>query len=106
MHIISAIELNSLLQSDDKKPLLLDVREPNEYEYCHIDNSMLMPMQSIPNQLDQLPKDEMIVTICHHGMRSQQVAQFLLDNGFSHVTNLSGGVHAWATSVDNDMPTY
>ena len=106
MHIISAIELNSLLQSDDKKPLLLDVREPNEYEYCHIDNSMLMPMQSIPNQLDQLPKDEMIVTICHHGMRSQQVARFLLDNGFSHVTNLSGGVHAWATSVDNDMPTY
>lgn len=63
-------------------------------------------MQSIPNRLDELPKDSPIITICHHGMRSQQVAQFLLQNGFTDVINLTGGVNAWAAQVDNSMPTY
>jgi rhodanese-related sulfurtransferase len=63
-------------------------------------------MQQIPNQLDTLPKSGLIITICHHGMRSQQVAQFLEQNGFKQIVNLSGGVHAWAHSIDNDMPTY
>ena len=106
MKNISAAELNALLE-DSKTPLfLLDVREPHEFEYCHINNSHLIPMQSIPSRLEELPEDTPIITICHHGMRSQQVAQFLMQNGFKDITNLSGGVHAWAASVDNEMPTY
>ncbi len=106
MQTITAIQLNDLLKSDSKPPLLLDVRELNEFEYCHIEQSTHIPMQSIPNRLDQLPKDTHIVTICHHGMRSHQVALFLLQNGFNHITNLTGGVNAWAHSVDSAMPTY
>ena len=63
-------------------------------------------MQTIPNRLNELPKDQTIITICHHGMRSQQVAQFLEQNGFTDLINLQGGVHAWASEVDNAMPTY
>ena len=65
-----------------------------------------MPMNTIPGQLDQLDRDAPIVCICHHGARSLRVAHFLEANGFSRVTNLTGGVHAWAQLVDPAMPTY
>lgn len=106
MKTITAIQLNTLINSADETPLLLDVREPNEFEHCHIAGSQLMPMRSIPDHLNELPKDDAIITICHHGVRSQQVAQYLIQQGFSNVTNLTGGVNAWAHEVDNTMPTY
>ena len=106
MKTITANELNLRIENPDITLFLLDVREPHEFEICQIPNSQLMPMQSIPSRLDQLPKDVAIITICHHGMRSQQVAQFLLQNGFNDITNLIGGVNAWAADVDRSMPTY
>ncbi|MBQ0725315.1 MAG: rhodanese [Cycloclasticus sp.] len=106
MQQISATQLHTLIDNADKPLLLLDVREVNEFDYCHIEGSLLMPMQSIPQRLADLPKDKAIVTICHHGMRSQQVAQFLLQNGFTDIINLTGGVNAWAAEVDNAMPRY
>ncbi|PCI17719.1 MAG: rhodanese [Piscirickettsiaceae bacterium] len=106
MQHISAKQLKSLISDEKSELFLLDVREENEFKYCHIAGSTLIPMQTIPNRLNDLPKDLPIVTICHHGMRSQQVAQFLLQNGFSNIINLDGGVHAWAADVDNNMPTY
>jgi len=65
-----------------------------------------MPMATVPVRLEELPQDEDIVVICHHGGRSMQVAMFLANRGFSAVHNLSGGVHAWAQVVDPTMPTY
>ena len=65
-----------------------------------------MPMQTIPLRLDELDPDKRIVCICHHGARSMQVGLFLESRGFSDVVNLSGGVAAWARSVDPAMPTY
>jgi len=106
MQTITATQLNTLINSTETTPLLLDVREPNEFEHCHITGSQLMPMRGIPDHLNELPKNDAIVTICHHGMRSQQVAQYLTQQGFSNVTNLTGGVNAWAHEVDNKMPTY
>ena len=106
MQQISATQLHTLIDNPDKPLLLLDVREAIEFDYCHIEGSLLMPMQSIPQRLADLPKDKTIVTICHHGMRSQQVAHFLLQNGFTDIINLTGGVNAWAAEVDNTMPRY
>lgn len=106
MQQISATQLHTLIDNPDKPLLLLDVREANEFDYCHIEGSLLIPMQSIPQRLADLPKDKTIVTICHHGMRSQQVAQFLLQNSFTDIINLTGGVNAWAAEVDNTMPRY
>lgn len=107
MQHITAPELAAWLNDKTKNPpLLLDVREPWEHETCHIPHVVLMPMQTVPVRLQELDPDAVIVCVCHHGGRSMQVANFLERNGFPHVINLSGGVHAWAQQVDPSMPTY
>lgn len=89
-----------------EKPVLLDVREPWEFDTCHIPGSQLMPMSSVPAQQEALNPEQPVVCICHHGARSMQVAAFLERAGFSRVINLTGGVHGWALQVDPGMPTY
>ena len=88
------------------KPVLLDVREPWEFELCHLDNSLPMPMRSVPARYLELDRNADTVVICHHGARSMQVAMFLEQQGFASVTNLTGGVAAWARDVAPGMPTY
>jgi rhodanese-related sulfurtransferase len=87
-------------------PVLLDVREPWEYQTCHIEGAMPMPMNTVPARQEELDPEAPLVCICHHGARSMQVAAFLERNGFIQVSNLTGGVHAWAQQVDGSMPTY
>ena len=107
MRHLSAPELAQWLADDARpQPLLLDVREPWEYQTCHIDGGIPMPMRTVPARLPELDQDQPVVCICHHGARSMQVASFLEQNGFADVINLTGGVHAWALQVDNKMPTY
>lgn len=107
MQHLTAPELATLLSaSSDNAPVLLDVREPWEYQTCQINGSVSMPMNTIPAQLEQLDRNASIICICHHGARSMRVASFLESNGFGQVTNLTGGIHAWAQQVDPAMPTY
>jgi rhodanese-related sulfurtransferase len=107
MRHLSAPELAQWLADDQRpRPLLLDVREPWEFQTCHIAGATAMPMRTVPTRIEELDQDAPVVCICHHGARSMQVAAFLEQNGFSDVTNLTGGVHAWALQVDNSMPTY
>lgn len=87
-------------------PLLLDVREPWEYERCHIEGSQLIPMRQIPEATAQLDPTQEIVVICHHGIRSRQVAYYLEREGFTNLINLEGGVEAWAQDVDQTMQRY
>lgn len=88
------------------QPVLLDVREPHEFQYCALAGSLSMPMASVPARQQELDPDAETVVICHHGMRSMQVAQFLESNGFTQVANVQGGIHAWATEHDNRVPVY
>ena len=107
MQHMTAPELAARLADEAQpKPFLLDVREPWEYAQCHLEGSTLMTMNTIPARIDDLDEDADIVCICHHGARSMQVAAFLERNGFAKVTNLTGGIHAWAVQVDGSMPTY
>ena len=107
MNHISAPELAARLADGTRpKPFLLDVREPWEYETCKIEGSTLIPMNTIPARLQELDDDADIVCICHHGARSMSVAAYLERNGFTHITNLTGGIHAWAVQVDSTMPQY
>jgi rhodanese-related sulfurtransferase len=107
MQHITAPELAAwIADSSRPAPVLLDVREPWEYQTCHIAGVTLIPMNTIPARQGELDADAQIVCICHHGGRSAQVAAFLERNGFTQVTNLTGGVHAWALQVDKSMPTY
>ena len=95
-----------LADSQRTAPLLLDVREEWEFELCHIAGAQLMPMQTIPGRLGELDPDGEIVVICHHGMRSMNVARFLEGQGFTAIHNLVGGVAAWAEEVDPAMRRY
>ena len=107
MQHLTAPELADWLADEARaKPFLLDVRENWEFETCHIAGSTLMPMQTIPARIDDLDEDAQIVCICHHGARSLQVAAFLEHHGFGKVSNLTGGIHAWAVQVDTAMPKY
>jgi len=100
-------ELKAWLDDPQRdKPLLLDVREPWEFERCHIDGAELLPMASIPGRFGQLDAGREMVVICHHGVRSFHVARFLEHNGFNKVINLTGGVDAWAKEVDPKMVVY
>ncbi len=86
--------------------LLLDVREPWEYNIASLDNSRLVPMQEIPAAAEDLDREQEIIVICHHGIRSRKVAWFLESRGFSSVINLRGGLDAWARELDPQLATY
>jgi len=107
MQQLTAPEVAALIADTSvDKPVLLDVREPWEFQTCHIDGSVSIPMNTIPAQIEQLDRNASVICICHHGMRSMRVASFLEANGFGKVINLTGGIHAWAQQVDASMPTY
>lgn len=106
MRHFSAIQLSKYLQQNDSPPLLLDVREPWEFEYCHISGSQLIPMRQVPAAAATMDPEQEIVLICHHGIRSRQIGLFLETNGFRNLINLEGGVEAWAADVDPAMKRY
>ena len=89
-----------------EKPVLLDVREPWEWEKARIEGSRHIPMREVPARLAEIERARDVVAICHHGGRSQQVAMFLEKNGFTKVHNLQGGVDAWSRTVDPGVPLY
>ena len=106
MRHMTARELQAYLEQAPAQPLLLDVREPWEFQHCHIQGSELIPMGQIPGAHAELDADRETVVICHHGIRSRHVAMYLENQGFTNLINLSGGVAAWAREVDPYMPTY
>lgn len=86
--------------------VLLDVREPEELAICRLPNAISMPMGEVPRRLGELERSATIVCICHHGIRSANVAGLLARAGFSSVLNLAGGVERWALEVDPKLPRY
>jgi len=107
MQQMTPAELAAWLADRERpQPVLLDVREPWEYQTCHIAGSLPMPMSTVPARQQELEPSQPIVCICHHGARSMAVATFLERAGFEQVINLTGGIHGWALQVDGSMPTY
>ena len=99
-------QLREYLDETTAPPFLLDVREQWEYQICRIEGSQLLPMRQVPNAYQHLDRHRETVVICHHGVRSYQVAYFLEHMGFTNIINLTGGVAAWARDVDPAMSTY
>lgn len=87
-------------------PVLIDVREPWEFEYCRIDGSRLVPLGELARRVDELPRERTLVMVCHTGRRSQHAAMFLAQTGFADVRNLERGVEGWALEVDPTMKRY
>lgn len=105
MKHIQPVELKDRL-GNGSAPFLLDVREAWEHERARIENSILIPMGQIPGRVAEIDPEAEVVVICHHGSRSMRVAAFLEQRGFLSVYNLTGGVDAWARTVDPSMPVY
>ncbi len=94
MESITTAELRTVLNGSFTG-LLLDVREPDEYAVAHIEGARLIPLQTLPDQLDSLPMDQEILIHCKSGRRSAQAVELLLDHGFTRVKNVTGGIDAW-----------
>lgn len=90
--------------------VVLDVREPYEVQAACVTSNgfelVTLPMGSIVEKLSELDKDRPIACLCHHGSRSMQVAAYLSSQGFTHLANIEGGIHAWSSQVDPNVPTY
>lgn len=85
--------------------ILLDVREPFELQRASVPGALHIPMRHVPGRLAELPKDKPILVMCHHGSRSQAVADWLEPQGYD-VANVAGGIDAWADEVDASVPKY
>jgi rhodanese-related sulfurtransferase len=106
MRHMGAAELQSWLAADGGSATLLDVREPWEYDVCRIEGSRLVPLAQLPSRVGELDRARPMVVICHHGVRSLRAAAYLEHCGFADVVNLSGGIDAWARTVDRGMAVY
>jgi rhodanese-related sulfurtransferase len=103
--VISVRELADI-RSAGKAPTVLDLREARELDVCRLEGALHIPMAEIPTRTDDIPTDQLLVVICHHGARSQMVVDFLRSTGFDNAVNLEGGIDAWACDVDQSMPRY
>lgn len=92
------------------EPVVLDVREPHELQIASVKadgfSLVTIPMGAIPPRLAELDRQRPIACLCHHGGRSMQVANFLQSQGFEHLANIAGGIHAWSTELDSSIARY
>ena len=86
-------QVNSIRNNPDV--VLIDVREQWEYDAGHIPNVKLIPLGTLPNRTNEIPKDKFVVMTCHSGNRSGQATKFLRDNGLDNVHNMQGGISEW-----------
>ncbi|HYK34601.1 rhodanese-like domain-containing protein [Alloacidobacterium sp.] len=105
---ITPSQLAAILAGPEREHVvLLDVREPAEHGVARIEGSILMPMGDVPGRANQeLDPDAHIITICHHGVRSMNVAVWLRNQGFEKTQSLRGGIDAWSALVDPTIARY
>jgi len=102
---ITAAEVKQRLDRGDKL-LLVDVRETHEHALCRIEGAVLIPMGSIPANLQKLDTDDDVICFCHHGMRSLDVANWLRQQGVKSAKSMAGGIDRWSLEVDPKVPRY
>ena len=89
-----------------EKIVLIDVREPWEYNICKIPGAQLIPLGTLATEYKKLDPNAEFVLHCHMGMRSMDATQFLLQQGFKNAKNLAGGINAWSLQIDPSVPRY
>jgi rhodanese-related sulfurtransferase len=94
------------LLARDGNVLLVDVREPWEYDTAHIEGSVLIPLREIPGNLQRIENAEEVVVFCHHGMRSLDAAAWLRSQGVAGARSMAGGIDRWSSEIDPAIPRY
>jgi rhodanese-related sulfurtransferase len=89
-----------------EKLVLIDVREPWEFSLCRIEGAKLIPMGTVPANLQALDTDDEIVVYCHHGVRSLDVTVWLRGQGVEGAKSLAGGIERWSVEIDPNVPRY
>lgn len=104
---ISPLELAPWLQ-EPNAPVLLDVREQVEHDFCSLPGSRLVPLGELAERVDELAdwREREIVVYCHHGVRSAHAIGLLRQFGFGRLVNLTGGIDRWSLEVDPGVPRY
>ncbi|HXT77730.1 MAG TPA: rhodanese-like domain-containing protein [Candidatus Eisenbacteria bacterium] len=102
---LTPVELKQRLDRGEKV-LLVDVREPWEFDVCRIEGAKLIPMGQIPANLQSLDVDDDVICYCHHGMRSLDVAVWLRNQGVAAAKSLAGGIERWSQEIDPQVPRY
>jgi len=104
---VKEISVQELKELKDKNAdfQLIDVREENEYEVAEIGGE-LIPMATVPDNLDKISKDKQVVVHCRSGKRSGGIVQYLESQGYDNVVNLAGGILAWSDEIDPSIPKY
>lgn len=103
--VITVEELKAKQDAGDNFRLI-DVREPQEYDFCRIPGAELKPLGHIGQWIHEFDPGEELILQCHHGMRSQRACMMLASHGFTNVKNLTGGIDAWSLRVDDSVPRY
>ncbi len=102
----SVHDAHQALAAAPETTLLIDVREPFELGICRLPAARHIPMRQIPESVDSLPRDRHLLILCHAGGRSRRVTEFLRTRGYSAVTNIAGGIDAWAAEIDPTLARY
>ena len=100
---VEVLELKKMVQNNEV--VLLDVREPYEIEICNVKGSLFIPMNEIPQNIDELDKEKKYAVMCHSGVRSLHVSNYLNSLGYSAL-NVTGGIDMWSLSVDKNLKRY
>ena len=100
---VEVLELKKMLKNNEV--VLLDVREPYEIEICNVKGSLFIPMNEIPQNIEQLDKEKRYAVMCHSGVRSLYVSNYLNSLGYSTL-NVVGGIERWAIDLDKNMKQY
>jgi len=103
---ISVVEVKQLRDANPAGIVVIDVREPYELQICALADAEPIPMRQIPEHVATLPKDKHLLILCHSGARSRRVTEFLRDRGFNAVSNIAGGIDAWAEEIEPGMARY
>ena len=112
MQQVRVSDLPALIASfgDGVRPVVLDVREPWEVATAALEvdgaDTVCIPMNEVPRRFGELDASRPVLSLCHHGVRSQQVAAYLAHQGFTQVFNIAGGIDAWSRQVDASVPLY
>ena len=103
---LSVHEVKQRREAAPDRTVIIDVREPYELDICRVAGAEHIPMRQIPEHVDALARDKHLMILCHSGVRSMRVTEFLRARGFTAVSNIAGGIDAWAEEIEPGMQRY